>query len=236
MALRQTRGMDTHEGPNPGAVLFDIDGTLVDSNYLHVTAWIRAFAGAGHPVDSWRIHRAIGMDGSKLVGELLGEDAAELGDQVKELHSEHYQKASDLLRPFASARDLLADLVGRDLHVVLATSAPPEELKLLRAALDVDDLTSFVTSSDDVDVAKPEPDLLQVALDEVGVAPHRAAMVGDAEWDMRAAVEAGVAAIGVLTGGLSRSELHDAGASEVYADVADLRANLDRSTLARLWA
>ena len=211
------------------AVLFDIDGTLVDSNYLHIDAWDRAFASVGHPVDVWRIHRAIGMDSSKLLERLLGDAASEAGDAAKDEHSRLYMQTVDRLRAIAGARDLLHDLSGRGFRVVLATSAPQDELDILLSVLDLGDAVDAVTSSEDVGTAKPDPDIIGVALDKAGVPAERAVMVGDSVWDIAAAERAGVRSIGLLSGGFGRGELLDAGAAQVYDDVADLHRNLGTS-------
>jgi HAD superfamily hydrolase (TIGR01509 family) len=216
------------------AVLFDIDGTLVDSNYLHIESWERALAALGHPVDSWRIHRAIGMDSSKLLDELLGDEADELGEEATERHSAEYKEMIGRLRPFAGARDLLAELHRRGLTVVLATSAPDDELEILRDVLEVEESVAAITSAGDVGTAKPDPDIIEVALQKAGVPPERAIMVGDAVWDMQAAGRAGVTGIGVLSGGISEDELRRAGAVEVYLDVADLLDRLDDSRISAL--
>jgi HAD superfamily hydrolase (TIGR01509 family) len=204
------------------AVLFDIDGTLVDSNYLHVDAWAATFAELGVEVDTWRIHRAIGLDSAKLLEELLGDRVEELADRAKEAHTEHYRRQIPRLRVFAGARELVESLSRAGVRVVLATSAPEEELAELRRVLDVEDLLHAVTSSEDVETAKPEPDIIEVALERAGVPADRAVMVGDARWDGIAAGNAGVAFLGVLTGGVSEGELRDAGAEDVVSSVAKL--------------
>ncbi|WP_032404569.1 HAD family hydrolase [Rhodococcoides fascians] len=217
--------------PAVGAVLFDIDGTLVDSNYVHVDAWSRAFREAGHEVPSWRIHRSIGMDGSKLLEALVGSSDSAVAQEAKKLHGEYYADASSDLEVLADARELLADLDTRGLTVVLATSAPESELSTLRDLLDVEDSVAVVTSGEDAEVAKPEPDIVAVALERAGVQAERAVMVGDSVWDIEAAGRAGVRAIGVLSGGISRSELLDAGAVAVFDDPADLLANIETSPI-----
>lgn len=213
------------------AVLFDIDGTLVDSNYVHVDAWSRAFRDAGREVPSWRIHRCIGMDGSKLLETLIGSSDSALAGEADSLHSEYYAASSGKLELFSDARALLSHLESRDITVVLATSAPEDELATLRDLLAVEDSVSVVTSSEDADVAKPEPDILEVALGRAGVKAKNAVMVGDSVWDMKAAKRAGVRGIGVLSGGISESELLDAGAVAVYADVAHLLDAIDDSPI-----
>jgi len=216
------------------AVLFDVDGTLVDSNYLHVHAWRRAFAELGLDVETWRIHRSIGMDGSTLVRSLSGSAPAETQKRLKELHSRYYKETGPLLRPLPGARPLLQRVADLGLQVVLATSAPEDELALLRRVLDSDHLVAEVTSAADVDTAKPQPDIIQVALDRAGVTAGQAMFVGDAVWDAEACARAKVASIGLLSGGVSRSELETAGAITVFENSAELLAHLDESPIARL--
>lgn len=163
-----------------GAVLFDIDGTLVDSNYQHVNAWGAAFAAVGRPASAWRIHRAIGMDSAKLLQDILGNEADRLGDDAKQIHKDEYAALESRLRVFDRARELLAAVRERDLQVVLATSAPQDELARLRTLLDCEELISKVTSSEDVEAAKPAPDVVESALDKAGVTADRAVLVGDA--------------------------------------------------------
>lgn len=213
--------------PAPKAVLFDIDGTLVDSNYLHVDAWSRAFEKVGHPVDTWRIHRSIGLDSDELLKTLLGDAVDELGDRAKDLHSELYQASTDRLRPLPGAVELLRALSGAGIRVVLATSAPKEELEILLDVLDVNDALHATTSSDDVDTAKPEPDIVNVALERAGVDASEALFVGDAVWDVKAAARASLGAIGVRTGGISSGELMDAGALRVFDDAAAVLADFE---------
>ena len=223
----------SNEGPR--AVLFDIDGTLVDSNYLHVHAWTVAFHDAGHPVDASHIHRCIGMGSSQLFGELLGEDGGgPVGERAKERHAEVYADLAPLLRPFAGAQELVRELAGRGVRTVLATSAPPEELEKLQATLQLEDVLTGVTSGEDVESAKPEPDLIQAALDVAGVPADRAVMVGDSVWDVIAAERAGVRCVGVLTGGTTGADLLEAGAVAVYDDASALLAALDSGPFAGL--
>ena len=215
-----------------GAVLFDVDGTLVDSNYLHVVAWMGAFREAGHPVDGAAIHRAIGMGAPQLLESLLGGSlAGEIGPQVKAGHTERYRRWFESLRPFDGARDLLRSVACRA-GVVLATSASPEEVSALRATLDADDAIDAITGSEDVERAKPAPDLVHVALQRAGVDSDAAVFVGDTVWDVEASARAGLPCVAVLTGGISAAELHEAGAVAVYRSVADLLENLDDSPLA----
>lgn len=216
------------------AVLFDIDGTLVDSNYLHVFAWLKAFDAEGMPVSAWRVHRGIGMDGTSLVRSLADDASQDTLDRLKDGHSRFYKECSSLLALLPGARDLLSWVASKGLQVVLATSAPEDELATLREILDCEDLISAVTSSEDVDTAKPKPDIVQVALDRAGVTAENAVFVGDAVWDCEAAKRAGVPSIGLLSGGSSRAELLEAGASVVYEDAGDLLAHMDSTAIGEL--
>jgi HAD superfamily hydrolase (TIGR01509 family) len=215
------------------AVLFDIDGTLVDSNYLHVHAWQRAFTEVGLQVESWRIHRCIGMDGSSLVDE-LGSGEVDDPERLKDLHSRYYVQTVDLLRPLPGARSLLESVAEMGLQVILATSAPEDELSILREVLGRDDIVSAVTSSGDVDMAKPDPDIVRVALDRAGVGPDRAVFVGDSVWDVEAAARAGVECLCLRSGGISKAELEQAGATAVFGDPRDLAEHLGDTRIDRL--
>jgi HAD superfamily hydrolase (TIGR01509 family) len=216
--------------------LFDIDGTLVDSNYLHVSAWLRALCAVGHPVDAWRIHRGQGMGSSELLATLLGEAAEQVGSRAKQHHSEHYKQSSPLLRVFDGARELVAAVAQRGPKVVLATSAAPDELEILRSILDVEDAVAEITAAQDVEEAKPEPDLVHVALQRAGVTADRAVFVGDTVWDVQACAKAGVACVGMLSGGISATELNEAGAVAVYEGCRALLRDLDASPLAAVWS
>jgi HAD superfamily hydrolase (TIGR01509 family) len=216
------------------AVLFDVDGTLVDSNYLHVHAWYRAFEDVGHEVEAWRIHRSIGMDGSTLVATLADRADDEARSRAKDLHSRYYKETASLLRPLPGARELLERVKVLGLQVVLATSAPDDELEILRKVLDSDDLVDAVTSSRDVDTAKPQPDIIEVALDRAGVDAAHAVFVGDAVWDVEACERAGVPTIAVLSGGVSRGELETAGAKGVFENARELCDKLDTTPIATL--
>jgi HAD superfamily hydrolase (TIGR01509 family) len=215
-------------------VLFDIDGTLVDSNYLHVHAWCRAFHQVGVSVEAWRIHRSIGMDGSTLLSTLAGEADDDTLSRAKDLHTRFYKETASLLRPLPGARELLQRVHGMGLQIVLATSAPEDELELLRKVLDSEALISAVTSSADVDTAKPQPDIVNVALERAGVDADHAVFVGDAVWDVEACNRAGVPAIAVLSGGVSRGELEKAGAQAVFENPAELREQIDTTAIAKL--
>jgi HAD superfamily hydrolase (TIGR01509 family) len=209
------------------AVLFDVDGTLVDSNFLHVDAWSRSFAEMGSPVDSWRIHRAIGQDSARLLEALVGDRDEEWIQRAKDLHSQYYREQSGRLRAFDRAADLLRELSSRGIRVVLATSAPEDELAMLMDTLDAEDAIHATTNADDVETAKPEPGLIEVALQRAGADPSDALFIGDSVWDMMAAARAHVRSAAVLSGGVGPSELLEAGAVSVFDDPADLLARID---------
>jgi len=209
------------------AVLFDVDGTLVDSNYLHVDSWQRALAELGSPADGWRIHRAIGQDSARLLRAVVGEKDEEWVSRAKDRHSHLYKEMAGRLRAFEHAADLLRAIHDRGVRVVLATSAPGDELELLLKAIDAPDAIHATTSADDVSDAKPDPGILEVALERAGVGPSDAIMVGDSVWDLIAASRAHIRGAGVLSGGVGPSELRDAGASVLFEDPADLLRRLD---------
>lgn len=215
-------------------MLFDIDGTLVDSNYLHVTTWSKAFDEAGEAVDSWRIHGLIGVDGSLLLDTLLPNATDEIKERAKELHSRYYAESAPTLRPLSGTHRLLEAIASQQIQLVLATSAPEDELSVLRKVLGVDEIVSAVTSAEDVETAKPRPDIVELALERSGVTAENAVFVGDTEWDARACARAGVTFIGLLTGGNAAEKLLNAGAAAVFDDPADLLEHLDDSPIAHL--
>jgi len=212
------------------AALFDVDGTLVDTNYLHTVAWWEAFARAGHDVPMASIHRAIGMGSDRLLDALLpaGRDR-EADEIIKIAHSALYQVYWPQIRALPGAADLLRACHDAGLRVVLASSADPRELDVLREALDAEEAIDAATSAGDVDSSKPAPDLVHVALDQAGTSPAQTVFVGDSVWDARACQKAGVPCIGVLSGGTSREELLSAGAVAVYGDPAGLLARFPAS-------
>jgi HAD superfamily hydrolase (TIGR01509 family) len=223
----------TAAGARP-AVLFDVDGTLVDSNYLHVYAWYRAFSEAEVEVEAWRIHRSIGMDGSTLLASLAEGADDDTRSRLKDLHSQYYREMAPQLRRLPGVRELLDAVDELGLQIVLATSAPDDELSVLREVLASDDLVSAVTSSNDVDTAKPQPDIVHVALERAGVDATDAVFVGDTVWDVEACERAGVPTIAVLSGGVSRNELETAGAQAVFDNPRDLCAHLDSTAIGTL--
>ncbi|GAA0955593.1 HAD family hydrolase [Actinocorallia libanotica] len=212
----------------PRALLFDVDGTLVDSNYLHTVTWWQAFRQAGHDVPMAAIHRSIGMGSSLLVDSLLPDDRDKDRDSaVKASHTALYATYWSRLQPLEGAADLLRACKSRGLRVVLASSADEAEFTHLLRALNADDVIDASTFSGDVEHAKPAPDLVQVALEKAEVPPSQALFVGDTVWDVQAAGKAGVPCVAVLSGGIGRDELKAAGAVAVYDGPADLLSHLD---------
>ncbi|MFG2425572.1 HAD family hydrolase [Streptomyces sp. NPDC048448] len=215
------------------AAIFDVDGTLVDTNYLHVVTWWEAFRQAGHRVPMREIHRAVGLGGGDLIEHLLGKDRDPEGDgQVVAAHHALYATYFDRLPALDAAGDLLRALAGRGWKIVLATSASGAELSALRRAIDADDVILGAASADDVTDGKPAPDPVQQARGLADVPSERAVFVGDTVWDMEAAVRDGVVPVAVLSGGIPRADLDKAGARAVYRDPADLLAHLDSSVFA----
>jgi HAD superfamily hydrolase (TIGR01509 family) len=217
----------------PRAALFDVDGTLVDSNHLHVVTWWEALRQAGRPVPMADIHQAIGLGSGDLLGHLLGADRDSGQDAaISAAHKTLYATWFDRLRAFDGAAGLLRTLAARQWRVVLATSAGGEELAAMRRAIDADDALMAEARADEVDKGKPAPDPVDEALRRAGATAREAVFVGDSVWDMEAASRAGVRAVGVLSGGIPRGALEEAGAAAVYASVADLLAEIDEGPFA----
>ena len=212
------------------AAVLDIDGTLVDSNYFHAVAWYRAMREHGHTLPMWRIHRAIGMGSDQLIAALLGDEVEQRqGDDIRDAETERYFELIDEVRPLEGSRELIEDLKSAGHRVVLASSAKPDEVDRYLDLLDARGLADAWTTSGDVERTKPEPDLVNSALDKVGDGP--AVMVGDSVYDCEAAKNAGVETIAVLTGGFSDSELLRAGARVVFASIVELRRCLSWTPL-----
>jgi HAD superfamily hydrolase (TIGR01509 family) len=216
---------------NPSrAAILDVDGTLVDTNYHHALAWSRAFRAHGIVLPLWRLHRHVGMGGDKYVAAVAGEDVERrLGDELRDDWKRHFDELIGEVEPLPGARELVAELKRREQRVVLASSSIDEHLEGFLDKLDVRDLVDGWTTKDDVEASKPDPDLVEAALDKLGT--REAVMVGDTPWDCEAAGKAGIETIAVLTGGFSAQELLVAGAAAVFESTADLREHLDESPL-----
>ncbi|MDI3406928.1 HAD family hydrolase [Streptomyces cavernicola] len=219
----------------PCAALFDVDGTLVDTNHLHVTCWWEAFRQAGHRVSTHAVHRAIGLPSEDLVAHLLGEDRDKGRDEeISAAHKALYGTYADRLAPLDGAGDLLNELADRGWRTILVTSAGGSELAALKRAIDADDAIAGTASADDVADGKPAPEPVRRALDLAEVDAGGAVFVGDSVWDMQSATRAGVRPVGLLCGGIPHADLREAGAVEVHRDPADLLARLDTSVFDRV--
>lgn len=215
------------------AALLDVDGTLVDTNYQHALAWYRAFRKHGIVLPIWRIHRHIGMGGDQLVEALTDADVERRhGDQIRSLESECYGQMIGEVETMKDARELLRDLHNRGHKVVLASSAKQEEIEHYVELLGARGVADGWTSASDVEATKPQPDLVNAALECADARPEEAVMIGDSTWDVEAAGRAGVRTIAVMTGGFSKEELCEAGAADVYESVAELRVALEQTLLA----
>ena len=212
------------------ALIFDLDGTLIDTVYAHVFAWQRALAEAGLPLEGWRIHRRIGMSGglftravAREVGRPLSDDEVE---QIQTRHGELYRQLLPERRPLPGAVELLAHLKAGNVPFGIATSGRRPEIDASLEALGVGD-DVVVVERGDVMRAKPEPDLFLACQERMDVAIADCTVVGDAVWDLLAARRAGMLSVGLLTGGYGEDELAQAGAFRVYRDPEELDASLD---------
>jgi len=214
-------------------VLFDVDGTLVDTTFLHAVCWWDAFRANELYVPMANVHNAIGMGSDELLDHLLGEDRDHEKDEtLVGAHLALYQQYWHRLQPLPGAADLLRRCKEVGLKVVLASSASEEEFAALMAVLDADDAVDEATTSDDADSAKPAPDVVKAALDRAGLEPSEAVFVGDAVWDGAACGKAGVPFVGVTCGGTPDQQLRAAGAVEVWRDPAEIMQSFERSALA----
>jgi HAD superfamily hydrolase (TIGR01549 family) len=214
----------------PKVAILDVDGTLVDTNYHHAVAWYRAFRQHGIVLPTWRIHRHIGMGGDKVIAALAGDRAeAEKGDDIRAAEAALYLAFIEEIEPMAGARDLIDTLKKKDHPVVLASSAKQNELDHYLDMLDARDVVDAWTSSADVDDTKPDPDLIETALDKIG--DRDGVMIGDSTFDCEAATRAGIPSIAVLTGGFSEQELEDAGAAAVFESLEALLDGLGDTPL-----
>jgi HAD superfamily hydrolase (TIGR01509 family) len=212
------------------ALIFDLDGTLIDTVYAHVFAWQRALAEAGLPIDGWRIHRRIGMSGglfTRAVARELGRplSAAEV-DAMQARHGQLFRELLPERRPLPGAIELLAELRALGVTYGIATSGRRPEIDASLEALGLGDET-VVVERGDVLRAKPEPDLFLACADKLGLPPADCYVVGDAVWDLLAARRAGMLSVGLLSGGYGEDELTRAGAFRVYRDARELRESLD---------
>ncbi len=214
------------------AVIFDVDGTLVDSNDAQARSWVDALKEFGYSVPYEKVRPLIGMGGDKVLPETIGvQKDSEKGKQISKRRSEIFkEKYLPNVKPFPDAQKLLDRMRERGLKLAIATSAQPDELRPLLQIVGAADLIEDKTSARDVKSSKPDPDVMQVALKRVGYPPNEVVMIGDTPYDIEAARKVGVGTIAFRCGGWSDSDL--AGAIAMYNDPADLLAHYDSSPLA----
>jgi HAD superfamily hydrolase (TIGR01509 family) len=217
------------------AVLCDLDGTLVDSNALHAEAWRRAFAHFGISVSFDQVLHQIGKGGDHLLPVFLSkDDIHRFGKELERYRKNLFQSEYfDQVKPFPSSRELLLKMKQAGLRVSVASSAGKEDLQRLKEIAQISDLVEEETSSDDAEKSKPEADIFQATLDQLGVAAKEALALGDTPWDVEAARKAGLGTIAVTSGGWSEEDLREAGALEVYRDVAQIAEQFEHSAFNR---
>ena len=221
--------------PAVKAAIFDIDGTLVDSNDLHVEAWREAFRRYGKELGYDEVHAQIGKGGDQLLPVFLSrEEMNRFGADLERFRSELFvRKYLPRAKPFPKVRELFERLRSDGLRIALASSSKEEEVEHHEKTLGIEDLLDGATSADDAEHSKPCPDIFEAALRRLkGVEPSEAIVVGDSPYDAEAAAKAGMRTIGVLTGGFSIERLRRAGVIAVYRDIAVLLERYDKSALA----
>lgn len=212
--------------------IFDVDGTLVDTNYQHALAWFRALRRYEITRPIWRLHRGIGMGGDLFVSALAGRDVEEAhGDDLRKAWQEEFEQLIGEIQPFEGAHELLAEVKRRGFRLVLASSGKTQHVEAFLDLIDGKSLADAWTTSDDVAQSKPEPDLVSAALAKVDGA--NGIMVGDSVYDVQAAAKLSVPTIGVRTGGFSVGELLEAGALQVFDSLVAFRHALEGTPLAR---
>lgn len=217
-------------------VLLDVDGTLLDTNYLHTLAWWQAMRDAGiKGITMADTHQAVGIASEQLIEHLAPDASERAGKKAIKAHSKRYVKLQKEVVAFDRAAELIQRCHDAGLAVVLATSGEASDLDWMLPAIGVDgDLIAGSTTSGDVEVAKPAPDLLAVAMEQHGLDPERTIAVGDTVWDVQSAHDAGVRLIAFTTGGIPGCQLHEAGADEVWSGPADLLDHWKQSALSGL--
>jgi HAD superfamily hydrolase (TIGR01509 family) len=202
-------------------VVLDVDGTLMDTNYLHTEAWARAFEEVERRSPRAEIHKQIGKGSERLIREFV--EDADVAEKVDELHGEIYMEIQKHGYPLPGAKELIASLAERGYEVWFVTSADPEELEQYLDQLETEGKLAGVVKSSDVQESKPAPDVFELALKKTGASPEETVAVGDAIWDVESAARAGIRTVAVLSGGaFCREELEEAGAVAVYNNCAEL--------------
>ncbi len=219
------------------AVIFDIDGTLVDSVDLHAQAWKEAFKHFGKDVPYEQVRHQIGKGGDQLMPVFLTrEELEEFGDELEEYRSKIFKRDSlPRVRAFPKVRELFQKIKQDGKRIALASSAKEDELKVYKKIAQIEDLVEEETSADDADKSKPHPDIFKAALERLDdIKPREAIAVGDTPYDAEAAGKTGIRTIGLLCGGFPEDELSAAGCTAIFDDPADLLARYNESPLAQL--
>jgi len=202
-------------------VVLDVDGTLMDTNYLHTEAWARAFEEVGRRVPRAEIHKQIGKGSGQLIEEFIEDEEA--AEKAEELHGELYMEMQKHGFPLPGAKELISSLAERGYEAWLVTSAEPEELEQYLDRLETEGKLAGIVKSSDVEYSKPAPDVFELALKKAGGNADETIAVGDSVWDIESAAKAGIQTVAVLSGGAySEEELEEAGAIAVYEDCAEL--------------
>lgn len=214
------------------AAVLDIDGTLIDSNDAHAQAWVDVGKEMGYAIEFAHVRSLIGKGGDKVLPEITGlDDDSDEAEKVKKRRGEIFQQQYlPKLQPFPQARELLERFQAEGLTLVVATSASKDDMGKLLEKAGVKDLIKEKTSQSDVEASKPDPDVIEAAVEKAGCEPAEAVMLGDTPYDVEASRRAGVPCVALRCGGWSDEDLRDAVA--IYDDPADLLANYDRSPFA----
>ena len=217
------------------ALLCDVDGTLVQSNWLHASAWKDAFAAMGIEVEQEAVRRQIGKGGDELIPVFVPWWRRNAVEEPLKAYRKFLFHADYLaqVQPLPHARDFLVRLKAAGIKLALASSSDKKDLQIFKKIVGMEDLVDEETSSDDAKASKPQPDIFQVAMRKVGLPPEKVLALGDTPYDAEAAGKAGVGTIGVESGGWLHADLLEAGCIEVWKDVADLLEHFDESVLTR---
>lgn len=228
--MRRKRSLKRDDSSGLPAILFDLDGTLLDTNYQHVNVWSEVLLEAGLRIPLWKIHRRIGMSGKSFLQELLREVPKHNKVDLNELERRHDKKFHKLIEdvaPLPGANQLLRHLSRWSIRTAIATTGGRRSTSLLLQKLNLPSQTPILTG-DDVDKAKPSPDIFTAASQALNVAINDCIVVGDSIWDLLAAGRSGALGVGVLSGGSGPEELERAGAFRVYSDPADLLMHIEQ--------
>lgn len=207
------------------AIIFDIDGTLVDSVDYHAEAWVKAFKEYGYDFPHDQLRQQIGKGGSFIVGDLLSSSEAEkLESDISQYRKQYYQNnLLEKIQPFPKVKELLAAIKADNIKIVLASAARKETIAHYKKLLEIEDLIDGATSTDDVEKSKPEPDIFIAALEQISdLSPQEVIVVGDSPYDAIAGKKVSLSTIGVLCGGFKAETLKEAGCIAIYQDPADL--------------